>query len=81
MLKAAWDRGVTTWDMANGYSNGETERIIGKALKKASKIFLLYTSRDNADSTTSSVQHSASPRGHPHEAYFHGAGHNGGKRF
>jgi aryl-alcohol dehydrogenase-like predicted oxidoreductase len=35
ILKAAWDRGLTTFDTANIYSNGESERIIGKFLKKA----------------------------------------------
>ncbi|KLO10724.1 Aldo/keto reductase [Schizopora paradoxa] len=34
VLKAAWDRGVTTIDTANAYSNGESERIIGKFLKQ-----------------------------------------------
>ena len=34
LLKAAWDRGLTSWDTANVYSAGESERIIGKALKK-----------------------------------------------
>jgi len=34
LLKAAWDRGVTTIDTANVYSNGESERIIGKFLKQ-----------------------------------------------
>jgi len=34
LLKAAWDRGVTTWDTANVYSNGESERIIGKFVKQ-----------------------------------------------
>jgi aryl-alcohol dehydrogenase-like predicted oxidoreductase len=34
LLKAAWEKGVTTWDTANVYSNGESERIIGKALKQ-----------------------------------------------
>jgi len=34
LLKAAWDHGVTSWDTANIYSNGESERIIAKALKK-----------------------------------------------
>ncbi|KAG8978877.1 hypothetical protein FRB94_012606 [Tulasnella sp. JGI-2019a] len=33
LLKAAWDRGVTTFDTANVYSNGESEKIIGKFLK------------------------------------------------
>lgn len=34
LLKAAYDRGVNTWDTANVYSNGASETIIGKALKK-----------------------------------------------
>ena len=34
ILKAAYDRGLNTWDTANVYSNGESERIIGKALKE-----------------------------------------------
>jgi predicted oxidoreductase len=34
LLKAAWEKGITTWDTANIYSNGESERIIGKALKQ-----------------------------------------------
>ncbi|THH09212.1 hypothetical protein EW145_g2169 [Phellinidium pouzarii] len=34
LLKAAWDRGVTTIDTSNVYSNGESERIIAKFMKK-----------------------------------------------
>jgi aryl-alcohol dehydrogenase-like predicted oxidoreductase len=34
LLKEAFDRGVTTWDSANGYSNGCSEIVIAKALKK-----------------------------------------------
>ena len=34
LLKRAWDLGVTTIDTANMYSNGESERIIGRFLKK-----------------------------------------------
>ncbi|KAG9007334.1 hypothetical protein FRB94_014456 [Tulasnella sp. JGI-2019a] len=33
LLKAAWDRGVTTFDTANVYSNGESERIIAKFIQ------------------------------------------------
>ncbi|KZP01287.1 Aldo/keto reductase [Calocera viscosa TUFC12733] len=33
ILKAAWDLGVNTWDTANVYSNGESERMIAKAIK------------------------------------------------
>lgn len=31
ILKAAYDRGLNTWDTANVYSNGVSEEIIGKA--------------------------------------------------
>ena len=34
ILKAAWDRGINTIDTANAYSNGESERVIGKFIKK-----------------------------------------------
>jgi len=34
LLKAAWDRGVTTIDTANVYSNGESERIVGRFIKQ-----------------------------------------------
>jgi len=34
LLKAAYDRGLNTWDTANVYSNGVSEIIIGKAIKK-----------------------------------------------
>lgn len=34
ILKAAYDRGLNTWDTACNYSNGTSEQIIGKALKK-----------------------------------------------
>lgn len=34
ILKAAYDRGVNTWDTADMYSNGLSEEIIGKAIKK-----------------------------------------------
>jgi aryl-alcohol dehydrogenase-like predicted oxidoreductase len=34
LLKAAYDRGLNTWDTANVYSNGESERIIGQAIEE-----------------------------------------------
>lgn len=34
LLKAAYDRGLNTWDTANVYSNGVSEEIIGTAIKK-----------------------------------------------
>lgn len=34
LLKAAYDLGINTWDTANVYSNGTSETIVGKALKK-----------------------------------------------
>lgn len=36
LLKAAYDRGLNTWDTANIYSNGMSERLIAKATKKYS---------------------------------------------
>jgi aryl-alcohol dehydrogenase-like predicted oxidoreductase len=39
LLKAAWEKGVTTWDTANMYSQGESERIIGKAIKQVNILF------------------------------------------
>ncbi|KAI1770607.1 Aldo/keto reductase [Hypoxylon cercidicola] len=36
VIKAAYDRGINTWDTANAYSNGLSEEIIGKALKRYS---------------------------------------------
>jgi aryl-alcohol dehydrogenase-like predicted oxidoreductase len=34
LLKAAYDRGINTWDTANVYSNGRSEEIIAAAIKK-----------------------------------------------
>jgi aryl-alcohol dehydrogenase-like predicted oxidoreductase len=34
VLKRAWDVGINTWDTANTYSNGESERILGKFMKQ-----------------------------------------------
>ncbi|GME57483.1 Aldo-keto reductase [Neofusicoccum parvum] len=36
LLKGAYDRGLTTWDTANIYSNGVSEAMIGRALKHLS---------------------------------------------
>ncbi|KAK7440034.1 hypothetical protein VKT23_017285 [Stygiomarasmius scandens] len=33
VLKTAWDRGINTFDTANIYSNGESERILGKFIE------------------------------------------------
>ncbi|KAL7409784.1 aryl-alcohol dehydrogenase [Mrakia frigida] len=33
-FKIAYDAGITTWDTANLYSFGESERVVGKAIKK-----------------------------------------------
>ena len=33
LLKAAYDRGLNTWDTANMYSNGGSEQLIAKAMK------------------------------------------------
>jgi len=34
LLKAAYDRGVNTWDTAAMYSNGVSEKLMGQAMKK-----------------------------------------------
>lgn len=34
ILKVAYDRGINTWDTADMYSNGMSEEILGKAIKK-----------------------------------------------
>jgi len=34
LLKAAYDKGLNTWDTANVYSNGASEILVGKAIKK-----------------------------------------------
>jgi aryl-alcohol dehydrogenase-like predicted oxidoreductase len=34
LIKAAFDRGINTFDTADTYSNGESERVLGKALKQ-----------------------------------------------
>ncbi|KAI8260571.1 Versiconal hemiacetal acetate reductase [Colletotrichum sp. SAR11_239] len=34
LLKAAYENGINTWDTADTYSNGHSELVIGKALKK-----------------------------------------------
>uniref|UniRef100_A0A060T6X0 ARAD1B15466p n=1 Tax=Blastobotrys adeninivorans TaxID=409370 RepID=A0A060T6X0_BLAAD len=34
LLKHAYDKGIRTWDTANVYSHGESERLIGKFIKK-----------------------------------------------
>jgi aryl-alcohol dehydrogenase-like predicted oxidoreductase len=36
LLKAAYDRGLNTWDTADIYSNGRSEEIIGKFMKEYS---------------------------------------------
>lgn len=33
ILKAAYDNGINTWDTANVYGYGDSERIIAKAIK------------------------------------------------
>ncbi|KAF4979811.1 hypothetical protein FZEAL_4053 [Fusarium zealandicum] len=49
LLKAAYDRGLNTWDTANVYSNGVSEEIVGKALKQhnipRSKVVILTKCR------------------------------------
>ncbi|OJA15088.1 hypothetical protein AZE42_13493 [Rhizopogon vesiculosus] len=41
IMKAAWDLGINTIDTSNNYSNGESERHIGKFIKKVLKMSYL----------------------------------------
>ncbi|KAF3394117.1 Versiconal hemiacetal acetate reductase [Penicillium rolfsii] len=34
LIKHAYDRGINTWDVADTYSNGRSEEILGEALRK-----------------------------------------------
>lgn len=34
IIKRAYDLGINTWDTANTYSNGESERILGRAMRE-----------------------------------------------
>ena len=34
IMKAAWDRGINTFDTANVYSNGVSEEVIAKFVEK-----------------------------------------------
>ncbi|KAH7062987.1 voltage-gated potassium channel subunit beta-2 [Paraphoma chrysanthemicola] len=36
VIKRAWDLGINTWDTANTYSNGKSERILGRAMRQFS---------------------------------------------
>lgn len=36
IIKHGYDRGINTWDVADTYSNGKSEEILGKALKEYS---------------------------------------------
>ncbi|KAF7374685.1 Aldo-ket-red domain-containing protein [Mycena sanguinolenta] len=33
-IKAAWDAGINAFDTANAYSNGDSEEVLGRAIKK-----------------------------------------------
>jgi aryl-alcohol dehydrogenase-like predicted oxidoreductase len=41
IMKAAWDLGINTIDTANIYSNGESERLVAKFIKKVCLINVL----------------------------------------
>jgi aryl-alcohol dehydrogenase-like predicted oxidoreductase len=34
LMAAAWDRGVNFFDNAEGYANGQSEKIMGQALRE-----------------------------------------------
>lgn len=64
LLKAAYDRGINTWDTANVYSNGVSEKLIAKAIKRYSiprrKVVILTkccgTVREGNDPETLALQ-------------------------
>ena len=64
ILKAAFDKGLNTWDTANIYSNGESERIIAKAINKyhipRHKVIIMTkcngTTRENNEPETLAIQ-------------------------
>jgi aryl-alcohol dehydrogenase-like predicted oxidoreductase len=41
IMKAAWDRGINTFDTANVYSNGVSEKLIAKFIEKVVTLFLI----------------------------------------
>jgi diketogulonate reductase-like aldo/keto reductase len=58
MMKAAWDRGINTFDTANMYSNGASEEIVAKFIEKVCLLSLFYRSHIlTADFFLSSLRH------------------------
>ncbi|KAJ6541213.1 NADP-dependent oxidoreductase domain-containing protein [Mycena vulgaris] len=60
-IKAAYDAGINTFDTANGYSNGLSEEVLGRAIKKhnlprdeivvMTKLFLAVSKTDTSEAT------------------------------
>ena len=58
LIGKAYDAGINFFDTADGYSNGESERILGKAIKKfnmprssivvATKVFFAVDEKNNS---------------------------------
>src|SRR6266536_1363929 len=65
LLKAAYDRGLNTWDTADVYSNGVSETIIGNALKKYNiprdKVVIRTKAYATVDDEAPSFHHSIRP--------------------
>jgi aryl-alcohol dehydrogenase-like predicted oxidoreductase len=59
IMKAAWDLGINTIDTANIYSNGESERLIAKFIKKVLEVSCVRWSLNGI-----TVQHSSPPNRH-----------------
>lgn len=77
LLKAAYDRGINTWDTADVYSNGVSERIIGKAIKKyqipREKLVILskcYFGFDDAEEVPIPKKEPGQPGGRPDPTLF-----------
>jgi len=62
-MKAAWDLGINTIDTTDIYSNGESERIIAKFIKKVG----LKNIQPLFDTQNSAVQYFSTPDYHSHK--------------
>ncbi|KAF5581407.1 aldo keto reductase [Fusarium pseudocircinatum] len=78
LLKAAYDRGLNTWDTANSYSNGVSEMIIGKAIQHYSipreKLVILtkcnFAVGETPGTYVISLNHPTSTNSNPEEQQF-----------
>jgi hypothetical protein len=78
-MKAAWDRGINTFDTANVYSNGVSEELIAKFIEKVCPLSAPYsflalhypiTSHIVAFTFSLVVQHPPQPDPHPLQMFW-----------